>query len=84
MLLHKVCSILLSCHLFLPVINLLHRTIDGLDIEFIGPGLTFVVYPEALSTMPLPPLWSVLFFFMMIILGFSSEVSICRVLSYSY
>ncbi|XP_067932266.1 sodium- and chloride-dependent glycine transporter 1-like [Watersipora subatra] len=40
-----------------------------------GPGLTFVVYPEALSTMPLPPLWSCLFFFMMVILGFSSEFS---------
>ena len=29
-----------------------------------GPGLTFVVYPEGLSKMPLAPLWSVLFYLM--------------------
>jgi len=39
-----------------------------------GPGLAFVVYTEALATMPLPPLWSILFFFMMCVLGFSSQV----------
>lgn len=46
------------------------------EVAASGPGLVFVVYPEGLTTMPLPPLWSVLFFLMMMTLGFSSEFSI--------
>ena len=34
-----------------------------------GPGLAFVVYPEALSRMAAPQLWAILFFFMMATLG---------------
>ncbi|XP_076471518.1 sodium- and chloride-dependent glycine transporter 1-like isoform X2 [Babylonia areolata] len=41
-----------------------------------GPGLAFEVYPEALSQMPVPPLWSVFFFLMMVTLGFGSQFSI--------
>nr|KAG5700325.1 hypothetical protein BaRGS_002671 [Batillaria attramentaria] len=41
-----------------------------------GPGLAFEVYPEALSQMPVPPLWSVFFFLMMATLGFGSQFSI--------
>ena len=34
------------------------------DVLEAGPGLTFVVYPEGLSKMPLAPMWSVLFYLM--------------------
>ncbi|KAI4879641.1 hypothetical protein NFI96_016147, partial [Prochilodus magdalenae] len=41
-----------------------------------GPGLVFVVYPQAFVTMPVAPMWAVFFFFMLLCLGLDSQVGI--------
>lgn len=37
-----------------------------------GAGLAFIVYSEAIKNMPLSQLWSVLYFFMLLLLGMGS------------
>lgn len=55
--------------------NLAHE--QGKDVDSVisdGPGLVFIVFPHALAKMPLPQLWSVIFFLMLILLGIDSQV----------
>ncbi|XP_074508405.1 sodium- and chloride-dependent betaine transporter-like [Sebastes fasciatus] len=38
-----------------------------------GPGLAFIAYPQAIAMMPLPQLWSVCFFLMLILLTVDTQ-----------
>ena len=55
--------------------NFFTITINQIYIFVEGPGLAFVVFPTAISMMPLPNLWSVLFFLMLVTVVFDSIVS---------
>ncbi|KAJ6218465.1 hypothetical protein RDWZM_009622 [Blomia tropicalis] len=51
-----------------------HRlNVEVKDIAAEGPGLVFIVYPEAISAMPAGPIWAVIFFLMLLTLGLDSS-----------
>ena len=71
------CSIFSGFVVFGIIGYLAHES--GLPVDAVvegGSGLAFVVFPSALSLMPLAPFFSILFFFMLITLGIDSSFSL--------
>lgn len=55
------------------------------DVAAGGPGLAFIVYPEALARMPaVAPMWSIFFFLMMATLGFGSLFSMVETVATTF
>ncbi|XP_052802432.1 sodium- and chloride-dependent GABA transporter ine-like [Mya arenaria] len=56
---------------------------QGMDVEDVikeGPGLVFVIYPAAFTSMPVSQLISVLFFLMLVTLGIDSQFASVEVI----
>jgi len=70
-------SIMASVVIFSTLGHSAHKL--GVDVESVakgGQGLAFVAYPEALSHLPVPQLWSAIFFLMLFLLGLDSEFAL--------
>eukprot|EP00092_Neocalanus_flemingeri_P033536 GFUD01036454.1.p1 GENE.GFUD01036454.1~~GFUD01036454.1.p1 ORF type:complete len:609 (+),score=101.36 GFUD01036454.1:134-1960(+) len=74
-------SLLCGVAVFAVLGNLAHE--QGKNVEDVvadGPGLVFVVFPHALSQMPYPQVWSVVFFGLVICLGIDSQFATVEVI----
>ncbi|CAH1969342.1 unnamed protein product [Acanthoscelides obtectus] len=73
-LVNGITSLVVGVFAFATIGNI--ATEQGTSIEDViddGPGLIFVVYPQAMAKMPASQLWAVFFFFMLICLALNSQ-----------
>jgi len=74
-------SLLAGVIVFSAMGNIAHES--GRDIQDIvdqGPGLAFVVYPQAIAHMPYPNLFAALFFSLLVFLGIDSQFASVEVI----
>ncbi|XP_052869003.1 sodium- and chloride-dependent GABA transporter ine [Anopheles cruzii] len=77
---NAITSLLVGIFAFATIGNIaLEQSTTVEDVLSGGPGLIFVVYPQALAKMPAAQLWAVLFFFMLLCLGLNSQFAIVEV-----
>ncbi|XP_011707804.1 PREDICTED: sodium- and chloride-dependent GABA transporter ine [Wasmannia auropunctata] len=73
-------SLLVGIFSFATIGNIaLEQNMSVEDVLTDGPGLVFVIYPQALAKMPASQLWAVLFFFMLVCLSLNSQFAVVEV-----
>jgi SNF family Na+-dependent transporter len=53
-------------------VSVIVKTTQFFQVVTSGPGLTFIAYPQAVTTIPWAPFWSALFFLMLVTLALST------------
>jgi SNF family Na+-dependent transporter len=51
------------------------RGVEISDVATKGAGLAFILYPDAVARFPFGQIWSIVFFLMLLLLGFGTQFS---------
>ncbi|XP_014254300.1 sodium- and chloride-dependent GABA transporter ine isoform X2 [Cimex lectularius] len=82
---NAVTSLIVGVFVFATIGNIaMEHATSVEDVIADGPGLVFVIYPQAMSKMPFSSFWAVLFFFMLLCLGLNSQFALVEVVVTSF